>query len=125
MGFYAYFDNVGGQTLETVLTKINRFGRIAYCGSISGYNQGEFDPTSVNQFQMILMRRLKVQGFVCIDHIGDIMKCFAELLQLYMAGKMVVKEDIDTSGIENYTKVVRKLYGGANTGKLMMKVGNE
>jgi len=121
-GVDAYFDNVGGQTLEAVLSKMNRFGRIAYCGHIAGYNKGECDAVQINQFQMILMRRIKVQGFVCVDHLPDLMACFADLLELYIAGKMLVHEDIDTSGIENYPTVVKKLYNGANTGKLMMKV---
>merc|ERR1712232_1026032 len=122
-GIDAYFDNVGGQTLEAVLLRMNTFGRIAYCGHIAGYNKGECDAVQVNQFQMVLMRRIKVQGFIVSDHLSDIVKCLADLLELYVAGKMVVNEDIDTSGIENYTKVVRKLYNGTNAGKLMMKVG--
>jgi NADPH-dependent curcumin reductase CurA len=121
-GIDAYFDNVGGETLEAVLTRMNAFGRIAYCGHIAGYNKGECDAVTVNQFQMILMRRIKIQGFIVSDHLSSIVACMSELLDLYIAGKMMVKEDIDESGIENYPKVLRKLYNGTNTGKLIMKV---
>jgi len=79
-GVDAYFDNVGGQTLETILTRMNPFGRIAYCGHIAGYNKGECDAVQVNQFQMILMRRIKIQGFIVSDHLSDIVKCLADLL---------------------------------------------
>ena len=33
-----YFDNVGGATLDLMLTRMAPFGRIAACGSISTYN---------------------------------------------------------------------------------------
>ena len=122
-GVDAYFDNVGGKTLEIILTKMNRFGRIAYCGHISGYNS-ESAAVQVNQFQMILMRRIKVQGFICIDHISDIMKAFAELLDLYVQGKMKVQEDIQETSISNYVQCVNMLYTGKNNGKLMIKVNH-
>ena len=48
----------------------------------------------------------------------------AELTEGYKAGKIKVKEDIQC-GIENYTNVVRRLYSGQNTGKLMLKVAEE
>ena len=123
-GVDAYFDNVGGKTLETMLTKMNRFGRIAYCGHISGYNS-ESAAVSVNQFQMILMRRLKIQGFICVDHMDEMVKCFAELLDLYVRGKMKVQEDIQETKVSNYVQCVNMLYTGRNTGKLMMKVSEE
>eukprot|EP00438_Fugacium_kawagutii_P030351 Skav223234 [mRNA] locus=scaffold2231:307719:311862:- [translate_table: standard] len=123
-GVDAYFDNVGGKTLETMLTKMNRFGRIAYCGHISGYNS-ESAAVQVNQFQMILMRRLKIQGFICMDHFGDMMKSTAELLDLYVQGKMKVQEDIQEVPVAKYVQCVNMLYSGKNNGKLMMKVSDE
>ena len=123
-GVDAYFDNVGGRTLEAILTKMNRFGRIAYCGHISGYNSENAD-VQVNHFQMILMRRLKIQGFICVDHLGDVMKCFAELMDLYVQGKMKVQEDIQETNISNYVQCVNMLYTGKNNGKLMMKVSDD
>jgi NADPH-dependent curcumin reductase CurA len=69
-----------------------------------------------------LVDRLAVQGFICVDHVADIPKSFAELAGLYQPGKMQFNEDIEACGVEDYTRVVRKLYTGANTGKLMMKI---
>jgi len=123
-GVDAYFENVGGETLETILTKMNRFGRIAYCGHISGYNS-ESAPVSVNQFQMILMRRIKIQGFICLDHLKEMMACMGELLDLYVQGKLIVQEDIQATALENYVDTVNMLYTSKNQGKLMMKVADE
>lgn len=121
-GVDSYFDNVGGPTLETALTSMRNFGRIAYCGSISGYNQGEDVTMTVKNYEMILMRRLTVQGFVCPDHLSELGAAFAELIPLVSSGKIQIKEDVREVSIDKYTSVVRALYSGANKGKLMMKI---
>jgi len=125
-GVDGFFDNVGGKTLEAMLLKMNNFGRIAFCGSISGYN--EMDGSSaetVTNYQMILMRRLKVQGFIVLDHLADIPAAFGELIPAFQAGKLTVQEDIREVPVDDYTKIVRELYVGGNTGKLMMKIASE
>ena len=53
---------------------------------------------------------------------GDAM---VELMEGYHAGKIKVKEDIQEGGVEDYTQVVRRLYSGENTGKLMLKIAEE
>jgi len=122
-GVDGYFDNVGGTVLETMLKKMKNFSSIAFCGSISGYNGGDETQTmTVKNYDMILMRRIKVQGFVCTDHLGDIGPAMAELGGLVQQGKMKVHEDIREVGIEEYPRIVRLLYRGENTGKLMMKL---
>jgi NADPH-dependent curcumin reductase CurA len=52
-------------------------------------------------------------------------KCFAELLVLYVRGKMKVQEDIQETKVSNYVQCVNMLYTGKNSGKLMMKVSEE
>ena len=66
-----------------------------------------------------------MKGFICVDNVADIGDAMAELTEGYKAGKIKVKEDIQVAGIESYTKVVRRLYSGENTGKLMLKVAEE
>eukprot|EP01048_Picozoa_sp_COSAG05_P024082 COSAG05_NODE_5501_length_1158_cov_1.240793_2_plen_89_part_00 len=72
-----------------------------------------------------LQRRISVRGFICVDHVADIGDAMAELMEGYHAGKIKVKEDIQEGSVEDYTKVVRRLYSGENTGKLMLKVAEE
>lgn len=122
-GVDAYFDNVGGPTLETMLGKMNNFGRVAFCGSISGYNDGV--KMKVDNYEMILMRRLKVQGFVCVDHLADFGLCLGELMGYVAGGHIKIKEHVAEAPIEDYVKTVNLLYSGQNTGKLMMKIAEE
>lgn len=108
---------------------MQNFANVASCGLISQYNEvkpgSDGGGCSLKNFQLLLMRRITVRGFVCIDTASQIGDSMAELTAGYMAGKIVVKEDVQEVGIEDYTKVVRMLYSGANTGKLMMKVAPE
>ena len=53
-GIDVYFDNVGGEQLEAAIGALNRGGRIALCGSISGYNATEPPPGPRN---LALLRR--------------------------------------------------------------------
>lgn len=39
-GVDCYFDNVGGEITSIILSRMNLFGRVSICGSISGYNDG-------------------------------------------------------------------------------------
>merc|ERR1712039_970653 len=123
-GVDSYFDNVGGQTLETMLKRMKNFSNIAFCGSISGYNDNEgVDQTmTVKNYEMILMRRIKIQGFICSDHAADMPTAMTELGGLVGQNKLKVREDIQEVGVEEYPRVVRMLYSGQNNGKLMMKL---
>ncbi|KAJ1629835.1 hypothetical protein T492DRAFT_1008468, partial [Pavlovales sp. CCMP2436] len=64
-GVDKYFDNTGGVSTEAVLKAMNNGARIALCGVISGYNSGEM---GLSNYQMLLHRRVKVEGFICTDH---------------------------------------------------------
>jgi len=74
---------------------------------------------------MILMRRLKVEGFICIDYLGAYPEALAELIPLVQAGKIKFKEDFREVGIEDYVDTVNLLYSGGNKGKLAIKLADE
>ena len=62
-GIDVYFENVGGEILDTVLTQMNVFGRIAVCGLISGYNATEA-PAGPKNIRAVLTQRLRMQGLI-------------------------------------------------------------
>ena len=70
-GIDIYFDNVGGEILDACLKLMNFKGRIPTCGLISQYNADEPVPGPYN-YPMILMQRLRVQGFILsLIHISE------------------------------------------------------
>ena len=63
---------MGGSILDAVLSHMNCFGKITVCGGISEYgNMGE-KAKGVKNWEMILMRRVTVQGFVVVDHLASV-----------------------------------------------------
>ena len=64
-GVDVFFDNVGGSTLETVLSLIAQNARIVLCGGISGYNEVEPPPGPRNIMNLVIMRG-RMEGFIVI-----------------------------------------------------------
>lgn len=122
-GIDVYFDNVGGDTLDTILPLMNNYGRIAQCGMISMYNTEEPLPGPYN-YPMVLMRRLTIRGFVVLDFADRYPEAVADLSKWMLEGKIKYRQDI-VEGLENAAKAVRMLYEGTNQGKLMVKVSDE
>jgi len=58
-----YFDNVGGEQLDFMLGRLKKFGRVAACGSISGYNSGE--AYGIKNWFSIIGQRLTVGKANC------------------------------------------------------------
>ena len=119
-GIDVYFDNVGGEILDACLKLMNFKGRIPTCGLIAQYNATEPVPGPYN-YAMILMRRLRVEGFIVLDFAERYPEAIAALGQWMAQGKIKVRNEI-VDGLENALQTVKKLYTGANTGKLMIRV---
>jgi NADPH-dependent curcumin reductase CurA len=121
-GITCYFDNVGGATTEAALNNFRNNGRFAVCGSISEY---EDNWAGVKNFNMILMRRLTVTGFICTDQVGCMQEAYGEIGTLLSEGKVKYEEDIRKVGLDKYVESLNALFDGKNTGKLMMQVSEE
>ncbi|MBC7803436.1 MAG: NADP-dependent oxidoreductase [Candidatus Parcubacteria bacterium] len=120
-GVDVYFDNVGGEILDTVLTRINRGARIVICGAISQYN----NTTPVkgpDNYLSLLVNRASMQGMVVFDYADRYAEAVGEIAQWMKEGKFVSREDV-VSGIETFPATLNKLFSGENFGKLVLKVG--
>ena len=117
-GIDGYFENVGGAVLDAVLARMNTFGRIAVCGMIAGYD-GE--PLPLAYPGLILMSRLKVQGFIVSEHPAVWPKALAELGGAVAAGKLKYRETV-AQGIENAPQAFFGLLKGRNFGKQLVKL---
>jgi NADPH-dependent curcumin reductase CurA len=121
-GVDVYFDNVGGEILDTVLTRINRGARIVICGAISQYN----NTTPVkgpSNYMMLLVARARMQGMVVFDYADRYGAAIKDIAQWMKEGKFISREDI-VPGIENFPATMNKLFSGENFGKLVLKVAD-
>jgi len=122
-GIDIYFENVGGKTLDAVLKQVNNFARIPVCGLISSYNAKTPVPGPYN-FHMVLMRRIKIQGFIVLDFAARFGEALKQLEQWVLDGKLKYRSDI-VDGIETAPKALNKLFDGSNIGKLLVRVGSD
>lgn len=120
-GIDIYFDNVGGDILETVLFCININARILLCGGISsGYDANRLPAGPRNLFSLII-KRATMQGFLVLDYIPQSQKALEEIATWVMEGKLKHREDVQ-EGIENCPQTLNRLFTGENKGKQLLKI---
>ena len=117
-GIDGYFENVGGMVLDAVLLRMNAFGRIALCGMIAGYDGA---PLPLAYPALILVNRLKIEGFIVSEHMQVWPEALAELGQLVGSGKLRPRESV-AQGIESAPEAFIGLLKGKNFGKQLVKL---
>jgi NADPH-dependent curcumin reductase CurA len=122
-GVDVYFDNVGGDTLDTVLSLINLRARVVVCGLISQYNATAVPPGPKN-LPNLLVKRARMEGFIVLDHLADAERAMADLVRWHLAGKLRYRLDV-VHGLEKAPAAVNRLFDGTNTGKLVVRVSGE
>ena len=119
-GVDIYFDNVGGEILDVVLTQINLKARIVICGAISQYN----NTTPIkgpSNYLSLLVNRARMEGIVVFDYAHKYKEAAIEMGGYLASGKMVSKEHV-VEGIDTFPETLMKLFKGENSGKLVLKV---
>ena len=122
-GVDIYFDNVGGEILDSVLTRINRKARIVICGAISQYNSTEKVVGPAN-YLSLLVNRARMEGIVVFDNVARFGPAVAELAGYLKDGRMKSREDI-VHGLETFPEALQKLFKGENFGKLVLQVAED
>ena len=121
-GVDIYFDNVGGEILDTVLTRINLKARIVICGAISQYNNTTAVKGPAN-YLSLLVNRARMEGIVVFDYADRYHTGVAAMSKWMQEGTFKSKEDI-VDGIENFPEALLMLFEGKNLGKLCLKVAD-
>jgi hypothetical protein len=119
-GVDVYFDNVGGEILDAVLTQLARGARIVICGAISQYN----NTTPVkgpSNYLSLLVNRATMKGMLVLDYAERYGEAAREMAGWMKAGQLKSREDI-VEGFETFPETLLKLFKGENTGKLVLKV---
>jgi NADPH-dependent curcumin reductase CurA len=118
-GIDVYFDNVGGEIFDLALTRMNLFGRIVVCGTISDYNSTE--PYRVKNMRAVLVNRLRLQGMIVYDWKDRYGEALKALGGYFAEGKLKYRESI-VQGLENAPRGLIDLLNGKNFGKQLVKL---
>ncbi len=114
------FENVGGEIMDRIFTRLNIGARIALCGLISGYNDAD-PPPGPRAFGNLLIQRATLQGFVVLDHFGRAPEAIGEIAGLIAQGRLTPLETV-VEGFEQLPTAINMLFDGKNVGKLMVKI---
>ena len=120
-GVDVYFDNVGGDILDTVLTRINRHARIVICGAISQYNNTSAVAGPKN-YLSLLVNRARMEGMVVFDYAERYPQAVAEMAGYLKDGRLKSREDVLAGGVQAFPAALPKLFSGENFGKLVLEV---
>ena len=117
-GVDGYFENVGGMVMDAVMLRMNAFGRIALCGMIAGYDG---KPMPMSYPALILINRLKVQGFIVSEHMDVWPEALKELGTLVGTGTLRPRESV-AQGLAAAPEAFLGLLKGKNFGKQLVKL---
>jgi NADPH-dependent curcumin reductase CurA len=121
-GVDIYFDNVGGEILDTVLTRINMKARIIICGAISQYNNTAPVKGPAN-YLSLLVNRARMEGIVVFDYAPRYGEAVAQMSAWMKDGSFKSREDI-VKGLDNFPRALLMLFEGKNFGKLVLEVAH-
>ena len=122
-GIDVNFENVGGEIMDAVFARLNLRARVALCGLISGYNDVELPPGPRN-FRTLLTQRVRLQGFIVLDHLDRRDDAVAELSGWLAAGELDMLETV-IEGFEQLPTAINMLFDGANLGKLVVHIADD
>ena len=121
-GVDVYFDNVGGEISDAVISNIAIGGRIAICGQISLYNLEEAS-MGPRMGGTLLINQASMQGFLVFQFKSQYQDGLIRLSDWVRKGSLKYKEDI-IDGIENVPKAFIGMMNGKNFGKLLIRMNN-
>ncbi|MFM8519279.1 MAG: zinc-binding dehydrogenase, partial [Solirubrobacterales bacterium] len=116
------FENVGGEIMEAVFSRLNINARVVLCGLISGYNDTE-PPPGPRTFGNLLVNRVKLQGFIILDYYPRFGEAVTGLSELAAEGKLKTEETV-VEGFDRLPEALNMLFAGENRGKLVVQIAD-
>ena len=117
-GIDLYFDNVGGEILNTCLAHLAMRGTVVLCGAISGYNDAG-RPAGPANYLNLLVKRGRMEGFIILDYVDRFPEAQAAIFAWLFEGKLVHAEHV-VEGLEHTPEALNLLFTGGNTGKVVV-----
>jgi NADPH-dependent curcumin reductase CurA len=122
-GVDVYFDNVGGEILDAVLTRLALGARVVICGAVSQYNEAEVRGPA--NYMMLLVARASMTGMLVFDYEDRYPEALAELSGWLRDGSLVSREHVVRGSVHDFPETLLMLFDGANTGKLVLALETE
>lgn len=119
-GVDVYFDNVGGDISDSVLTLINDNARIVLCGQISLYNETEV-PNGPRIQPLLVTHSAMMKGFIVRNYAPRFEEGIKQLAEWIKENKLKYTETI-IEGLENAPAAFLGLFKGENLGKQIVKL---
>lgn len=122
-GVNVYFDNVGGDILDIVLTRLTLHARVVICGAISQYNNTT-PVKAPSNYLSLLVNRARMEGMVVFDYADRFPQARRDIAAWIATGKLKSREDV-VEGLQTFPETLLKLFNGENFGKLVLKVADD
>jgi NADPH-dependent curcumin reductase CurA len=124
-GIDFYFDNVGGSTLDVVLSKLNQGARVVICGAISQYSNGDINSKNVQgpaNYIQLATKNASMTGFT-FDRflISALLRGLPYLSYNYYMGRIHLPEHVEP-GVESFGRALEMLFTGGHIGRLLIDV---
>jgi len=120
-GIDVYFDNVGGEILNSALAFLRTGARVVLCGAIAGYNATDPQP-GPSRYLSLLVNRASMSGFIVTDYLDRFPEGMAALSEWVRRGLVITREQVEKGGVDAFGTTLNMLFDGANTGKLVLEM---
>lgn len=120
-GLDIYFDNVGGETLNTCLTLLRMKARVVICGAISQYNSEE-GAEGPSNYMALLVSRARMEGFLVFDYANQYRAALSEMAGWVTEGRLKSRESIVEGSLEDFNSTFLRLFDGNKLGKLLLRI---
>jgi NADPH:quinone reductase len=119
-GIDVYFDNVGGETTDAVIRRINPRARIVVCGQLSQYNleRPEKGPRWLDE---LIVKRARAEGFQVAGFAGRFPAARRKLARWLREGRLKYREEI-SHGLESVPQAFLGMLHGNNVGKQLVQL---
>ncbi|XP_015720121.1 prostaglandin reductase 2 [Coturnix japonica] len=122
-GVDVYFDNVGGDISDTVISQMNQNSHIILCGQISQYNKDvPYPPPLPPETEKIQKERnITRERFLVLNYMDKQEASVIQLCQWIQEGKLKVRETV-VEGLANIGAAFQSMMSGGNIGKQIVLV---
>jgi NADPH-dependent curcumin reductase len=119
-GVDIFFDNVGGELLDTVLRRLALRARIVLCGDISTYNLDGPAP-ALHNTRYLMGKRARMEGFNTLDYWDHYEDASGQLAGWLADGKINARVH-QLEGIDRAPEALVRLFSGEHLGKLVVRL---